>query len=486
MAKGGRASWSSRISSLVRPFGAPRASFGDLDADAAATLIASAADVTLILDKDGVIRDLAIQSEELSQALDGWAGWLGKSWADVINVDSRGKVADLLAGDNAASSPRWRHVNHRLADGSSVPILYSVSPAGEDRFVAFGRDLRAMSALQQRLVNAQESMERDYSRLQHVETRYRLLFQTSPEAVLVVDANTRRVNEANPAATPLFGAARVVGRPFVELFETASVGAVESLLSTVRTGGRADDVRAKLSDAREVTISAMLFRHDEASLYLVRLTPVLVDGAVVSKLKGKLLKLIEGAPDAFVVTDQAALVVTANAAFVELVQLGSEDQVRGESLERWLGRPGVDLDVLTANLRQRGQVRLFSTVIRAEYGTSAEVEVSAVTVMNGGEPCYGFAIRNVGRRLTVEPHPSTVKRELPRSVEQLTELIGRVSLKDLVREATDVIERLAIEAALDLTGDNRASAAEMLGLSRQSLYVKLRRYGMGDLAEDKG
>jgi DNA-binding NtrC family response regulator len=43
-----------------------------------------------------------------------------------------------------------------------------------------------------------------------------------------------------------------------------------------------------------------------------------------------------------------------------------------------------------------------------------------------------------------------------------------------------MIEKLCIEAALELTGDNRASAAEMLGLSRQSLYVKLRRYGIAD------
>jgi DNA-binding NtrC family response regulator len=50
-----------------------------------------------------------------------------------------------------------------------------------------------------------------------------------------------------------------------------------------------------------------------------------------------------------------------------------------------------------------------------------------------------------------------------------------------VREATDMIERLCIQAALEVTGDNRASAAEMLGLSRQSLYVKLRRHGLGDL-----
>jgi DNA-binding NtrC family response regulator len=47
-----------------------------------------------------------------------------------------------------------------------------------------------------------------------------------------------------------------------------------------------------------------------------------------------------------------------------------------------------------------------------------------------------------------------------------------------VGETVDTIERMCIEAALDLTHNNRASAAEMLGLSRQSLYVKLRRFGI--------
>ena len=107
-----------------------------------------------------------------------------------------------------------------------------------------------------------------------------------------------------------------------------------------------------------------------------------------------------------------------------------------------------------------------------------QVEISAVSVRSAGQPCFGYAVRNVGPRVHVAPRAA---KELPRSVEQLTELIGRVALKDLVREATEVIERLSIEAALELTGDNRASAAEMLGLSRQSLYVKLRRYGLGDL-----
>ena len=190
---------------------------------------------------------------------------------------------------------------------------------------------------------------------------------------------------------------------------------------------------------------------------------------------------MESAPDGFVVTDDDGLILTANAAFLEMAQLRSEEHARGQSLDRWVGQSGVDLDVLTSNLRARGSVRFFSTTLRGEEGGSAEVEISAVSVRNGGQPSFGYAIRNVGPRLAVQ---SAVARPIPKSVEQLTELIGRVSLKDLVREATEVIERLSIQAALELTNDNRASAAEMLGLSRQSLYVKLRRYGMGDLTDE--
>ena len=95
----------------------------------------------------------------------------------------------------------------------------------------------------------------------------------------------------------------------------------------------------------------------------------------------------------------------------------------------------------------------------------------------------GFTIRDVGRRLGSEV---MLAKDLPRSADQMTELVGRVPLRDIVRETTDLIEQLCINAALQLTGDNRASAAEMLGLSRQSLYVKLRRFGMSDSTGTEG
>jgi transcriptional regulator PpsR len=120
-------------------------------------------------------------------------------------------------------------------------------------------------------------------------------------------------------------------------------------------------------------------------------------------------------------------------------------------------------------------LKLFASVLRGEHGSPVDVEISATTVGAGPQGRLGFTIRNVSSRISIDgsDHP-----QIPRSREQLAELIGRVPLKELVRETTDVIERMCIETALKLTGDNRATAAEMLGLSRQSLYVKLRRYGL--------
>jgi transcriptional regulator PpsR len=472
----------------LQPFKTPERSLGDLDAEAAATLIAAAADIAIVVDADGEICDFALSNEDLGRELESHGKWIGRSWVDTVTIESRPKIEALLREAASKSMPRWRQVNHPSSRGLDVPVSYSAVQAREDRIVVFGRDLRVVSDLQQRLVDAQQSLERDYSRLRHIETRYRLLFEMSTEAVLILDANTFRVLEANPAARTLLGdhGAAVAGRGFADLFAPEGGSAIQSLLAAIRSASRVQDVRTRLAHGQgDVVVSASQFRQEGAAYVLVRVASLRSDALItVSPMQAKLVKAVQDAPDGFVVTDDDGTILTANGAFLEMAQLPSEEQARGESLERWLGRSGVDVEVLIGSLRQRGSVRLFATSMRGELGEAVDVEVSAVSIVNGGRPCLGFAIRNVGRRLKA---PSArAAHELPRSVEQLTELIGRVSLKELVREATDVIERLCIEAALDLTNDNRASAAEMLGLSRQSLYVKLRRYGLGDLAPESG
>jgi transcriptional regulator PpsR len=469
----------------VSDFLAPQRSLGALDAEAAACVIAAAADIALIVDEKGVICDVSVSGDDM--ALEGYRKWVGRSWAETVSPESRPKVGSLLRDASAKTGRKWRHINHPSTQGADVPLMYSAVQVGKQGFVvAFGRDMRSMAALQERLVDAQQSMERDYLRLRHMETRYRMLFELAAEAVLIVDSTTHKVVEANPAAGQLIGepVKRLLDRPLPDCFEANGKVAVQTLLEGVRAAGQAGSINARLSGGEwELTVGVSMFRQENGSLFLVRLSPVQADAPSRGATQEQSITLmaIESAPDGFVVTDMDGRILIANPAFLDMAQLGNREQAVGDSLDRWLGRTAVDLSVLVANLKRRGSVRLFATTIRGSNGMSTPVEISGISVPHAPQPCLGFTIRDVGRRLETN-HRS--RKELPRSVAQLTELVGRVPLKDIVGETTDLIEQLCIEAALELTQDNRASASEMLGLSRQSLYVKLRRYGLGDLASD--
>jgi len=487
---------------LVRTFTSPQTSLGDLNAASMARLIGMVSDITLILDGDGVILDAAFQSRQLLDALNDSAGWVSQTFGSIVAADSRTKTAALLQDAMGHATPKWRHINHKATDGRSIPVLYcGVKIGGSGRVMAFGRDLSAVSTLQQRLLNAQQSVERDYARLRDIEGCYRLLFQQSSEAVLVLDPAKSRIIEANPAANAMFrtGTADVTGRPLSKLFGTDNLAALQSRMDGIPASDQSDDVPMQLAqDGPQVRVRMSLFRQENTTLLLMCITPVhaMPYVPVVPDDKAILLRAVESAPDAFVVTDDNGDVISANAAFVEMVQLLHEDEVVGQPLDRWIGEGGVGLGVLTANLRRRGAMRCFRTTVRGEHGSMAQVEMSAVPTSDDERWAVSYAIRNVSARLDMglqsNPFyagpqgigaPAKTGRQLTRSVEQLTELIGRVSLRDLVRESTEVIERLAIEAALELTHSNRTLAAEMLGLSRQSLYVKLRRYGIDDLAK---
>ncbi|MEM9383714.1 MAG: transcriptional regulator PpsR [Pseudomonadota bacterium] len=470
----------------MKSFRTPQEFLAAVHVDATANLLATAADLAIVLGPNGVVEDLAVSDTDLEEL--GVEGWIGKRLEDTVSADTRPKVPELLAQAPTDAPSAWRQLNHvaRSRDSADVPVNYAAQRLGAGgQIMLIGRNLGAISKLQQRLVEAQQTLERDYSRIRMAETRYRLLFQTTAEAVLIVDANTEKVLEANPATRELLGEAGrgIVGRRLLDCFEASAAQAIGTMLSTIRGAGRASEVTVNGADGDpSLLVGASMFRQDANPCFLVRVTlPERREGGASGDGTSHFLSLIDRAPEAFVVTDHDTHIQAANPAFADLAQLASVDQANGKPLETWLGRPGVDTNVLLSHLRQHGSVRHYETNLRPEIGPPVTVELSAVMVSNGeAAATYGFTIRH-----TVRAQASNGDgRELPRSVEQLTELVGRVPLKELVRETTDVIERLCIEAALELTEDNRASAAEMLGLSRQSLYVKLRRYGLGDLASD--
>jgi transcriptional regulator PpsR len=453
---------------------------GQLSADVAAALLAAAGDVALILSDDGMILDVAVSQSELVNH--GFADWVGEAWSATVTVESRPKIAEMLDdATRAGTAPRWRQVNHSAA-GGDVPVRYLVMALGQgNRLVAIGRDMRDAAAMQQRLLQTQQSLERDYIRLRQAETRYRLLFDLASEPVLVVDAETRRIREANPAAHRLLdaGGGVLIGTPIHAIGDPADRDGLIAYLGAVEAANNVPDVTLRLgSGGGEAIVSARLFRQARRPLLLIRVIAS-PDVASHHRHDTTLGEVVERMPDAFVLVDRDLAIMAANAAFVDMAEMPSIDRVKGARLATWLGRPGIDLELIMTQLREHGSVRNIATILRGSAGAEEEIEVSGVAAPTAEGMCYGFTIRLVGRRLRDAP---AIPRDVPRSVEQLTELVGRMSLKEIVRESTDLIERLCIEAALAYTSDNRASAAEILGVSRQSLYSKLHRHGLGNLA----
>lgn len=464
----------SALTAFTRPDAIP----GELSAGTAASLLAAVGDLAFILTEDGVVLDVAVSQGDLAHH--GFAGMVGESWADTMTIESRPKVDEMLAAASTPGAQRWRQVNHDVA-GGDVPVRYLVMTLGqEDRLIAIGRDMRGAAVMQQRLLQTQQSLERDYIRLRQAETRYRLLFDMATDAVLIVDAETRRIREANPAAHELLEAAEgtLVGNQVNAIVDLADR---DDLVAHLGAAEAADDIAPitvrLASRPGDATLSARLFRQARHPMLIVRIETVQAVGSG-NRYDTTLGEVVERMPDAFVLVDRDLTILTANAAFVELTEMPSVERVVGVRLGSWLGRPGIDLELIVAQLREHGSVRNVATILRGTAGAQAEIEVSGVVAPMGGSDCYGFTIRHVGRRLR---QPSIVANDTPRSVEQLTELVGRMSLKEIVRESTDLIERLCIEAALAYTSDNRASAAEVLGVSRQSLYSKLHRHGLGNL-----
>ena len=452
-----------------------------LGQQAPADLFKAAADLYLDLDASGTIRQTSSGLQDLPQM---GQEWIGRNWLDTVTSESRVKVQEMLSEAKQTGRPtRWRHINHVLKDQTEFPVLYSLSQnPSEDRLTAIGRDLRSMATLQSRLLQAQQMLEQDYLRMRSIENQYRTLFDLVQEPILMIEGRHGRILESNKASQDFFGlsAGQLLDKKLETLVSAPSLGALNQVLREVDGSGRSAQTSLRFAQHKQKsTVHVAHLRHENETAFLIRIddgTHANGHGADNHLLQEALSRMTDG----LVITDRRGVILHANPAFAQIIHSPHHGQVLGEPISRWLGRANTDFQVLINGLQQGGVVRLFATQLVSDAGAAIPAEISGISLPQEKEALFAFTIRDTGRRL--DQHASQ-SQGLGRTHEDLSNLVGRMPLKEIVGETVDLIEKLCIEAALKMTKNNRASAADMLGLSRQSLYVKMRRFGLdrGDL-----
>jgi transcriptional regulator PpsR len=416
-------------------------------------------DITLTLDAEGVIRDAVASGELTNESLDPWRGLNFAATAAPSSGHSATRLIEAARRGGRSSS---RRIDQKLPSGRETPIEYTLVSLGSTRgFIAIGRNLQAVADLQARLAEAQQARERDYWKLRDVETRYRALLETSRDAVVLVRPVNLRVVEANAEAIRALKLAP--GAEFLPDLSAKDRRALDGALATARTRGRAPSIVVHLGPEAPWSLRATQISSESGQFYLFHLAPI---GAVETAVDAApLADVLQRFPEAFALVDRDGIVRRANYAFLDLAQLGGENAALGQNLNRWLSQPGADASVLLNIVHRQGSVRRMQSVVEGDFGAPTEVEISAVGNCADHPEFVGVFLRDARRN--AEP-PGAVA---------LTELkFPDATLEDVVRASVETIERRSIEEAIVKSLGNRTAAARYLGISRQSLHTKLRKY----------
>lgn len=427
----------------------------------ASTFVKVASDIALVIGDDGVIRNVAEGQVPVRAAGDPW---VGRAWVDTVTPETRRKVELLLHEARTTGVSKRREVNHPGAAGHSIPVSWAAVRLGVNGPVlAVGRDLRSVAAIQQRLLDAQQDMERDYWQRRQAEARYRLLFQVARDAVMVVDAATLAVLEANPTASALFGPGAAEGGHPAEHVDPASRAAVEELFVTARASGRASEVRVRLAERNgeagwTVAVSATPFRADDRQCLLVRARHV-----------EPMTDFFEHMPEAAVITDSNGRIRMANPAFVALARAGDESRVRGWLVGDALGDVAGRWAALLAQVRAHGIIGRAAVTLRVAGSPPLAAEVTGALLAEGDQEDIGFTLHLPKAAPVAEPAVAP---------HELVARLGQAALPELLVNGLQWVERLLIESALERASHRLDDAAALLAIPPESLFLRMQRLGL--------
>lgn len=390
----------------------------------------------------------------------------GHSITELVHPDSVPAMMSLIEAARTGKSTQNVRIRHSDLIRNDSHANYTAHLAGDGKnVIVIGTALTINTTLLEQAVGAEISRAERPKGPSSAEN-YQHLFETVVEGLLMVSAATGMIEEANGIASRLLDQPvdALIGSQLSEHFvQTGDKPEPFGNGMTFRDVTRQPVRTKRTGETIHLTIQSI--RGQEQSMLVVRLSEQ-ASAAPQGKHHAAIAVLRKIAVP-FLLTNSGGIVTWVNDAFADLTP---DHTATGRSVNDVLSIPAGAFALAQQQADTHGRFLTSLSALEGYIPGIEDLHISMISVEPGQASGYGFVFKPL-----TDGVPNASKG-LGSPDDELTDLVGTAPMKTLVRRSTDIIESRCISAALRLTGNNRAAAAQILGLSRQSLYLKMHQH----------
>ena len=303
------------------------------------------------------------------------------------------------------------------------------------------------------------------------EIRYRRLFETAHDGVLLLNPGTRKITDANPFMTKMLGYKRsqLVGK---ELFEIGLLKDEVASQEMFRKLKRKHEIRyedlpleSQRGRHQEVEVVANLYQEDGHSVIQCNIRDITQRKQAELALS-RLAAIVEFSEDAIIGKDLKGIITSWNNGAKKIFGYSAREMV-GTSIMRLIpsDRRGEEKQIL-ASIRRGECLRHFETLRRTKAGRLINVSVTISPIKDAAGKVVGAS--KVARDIS--------ERKQAEAVQSRMELLGASNLK--LRQ--EIVRREKVEASLkkseqhqrQLLAHSRQMQEQLRQLSRQILVTQ--------------
>ena len=434
-------------------------------------LLKQAFDIYIVLDLEGTIHDLSCSENLAINTI--FSKYKNKKIFCFLTEESIPKVKKNLKNffENKGDISKSIEINHLHNNKKdNFAVSYKFKKISENFLIMVGYDLQETAQLQRKLVNSQLLIEKEFEKYKEFDTKYRILMDQTNEAIVIFEKDSGTIIDLNNNAKKVLKieTKNKIKLNFFKLFKNKKNKKIKNQIG-VHAKNSSELITKTRKNNKKITLKPILFRSGNELIVLCKVHSNQSLKKVPVKFSNNATKLYDTCPDGILFITEKGIITEANKSFLEICNITTSNDLIGNNLSSYFKNGINDLKIILEETLKNKKLKKYQTILLTSQGMSFKAGIATCLIQDPKKKIIGMTIRveNVSQ-----------EKEKDRNSDNLMSLVGSAPLKSLVAESSEVVEKICIETALKITRNNRVAAADLLEISRQSLYVKLEKYNL--------